>query len=69
MKKTGFNTDILEDARITESTARDSKALALMAEPKNMVGEPCIDCTVELIEFAGEEVVGSFHNNKVVVTG
>ena len=69
MKKTGFNTDILEDARITESTARDSKALALMAEPKNMVGEPCIDCTVELIEFAGEEVVRSFHDNQMVFTG
>ncbi len=69
MKKTGFNTEILEDTGISETTARDSKALALMAEPKNMVGEPCIDGTVELIEFAGKEVVGSFHNNKVVVTG
>lgn len=69
MKKTGFNTEILEDTRITESTVRDSKALALMAEAKNMIGEPCIDGTVELIEFAGEEVVGSFHDNQMVFTG
>ena len=37
-----------------------------MAEPENLIGKPGIDGSAEVIEFAREEVIGSFHNDEVV---
>jgi hypothetical protein len=37
-----------------------------MTEVEDFVGDPGIDCGAEIIEFAGEEVIGGFHNNEVV---
>ena len=39
-----------------------------MTEAENVVGEPICDGATELVEFAGEEVIGPFHNDEVVVT-
>ncbi len=39
-----------------------------MTEAENVVGEPICDGAADLVEFAGEEVSGPFHNNEVVVT-
>jgi hypothetical protein len=37
-----------------------------MTEVEDFVGDPGIDCGAEIIEFAGEEVIGTFYYNKVV---
>ena len=38
-----------------------------MTEPEDLAGEPVIDGIGQLIEFAGEEVIGAFDDDKAVV--
>jgi hypothetical protein len=38
-----------------------------VAEAEDFVCEPVIDCRGELVEFAGEEVVGTFDHDEAVV--
>jgi len=38
-----------------------------MTLAENFVGEPSIDCVVQLIKFAGEKMIGVFDNNEMIL--
>lgn len=37
-----------------------------MARTRNFFIQPRVDGVIQLVEFAGEEVIGAFHNNKMI---
>jgi hypothetical protein len=38
-----------------------------MTQAENFVGEPGIDCVIQLIEFAGEKMIGAFDNHEMIL--
>ena len=39
-----------------------------MTKTEDFAGQPRVDGTIELVEFAGEEVIGAFHDDEAVLT-
>ena len=40
-----------------------------MTEAENLVGEPGGDCAIQLVEFAGKEMIDSFDEDEPIVAG
>src|SRR4030081_3212423 len=47
---------------------RGEERRTLMTEAENLVGEPGVDCAIQLVEFAGKEMIGSFADHKTIFT-
>jgi hypothetical protein len=40
-----------------------------MTEAENLVGEPGVDCAIQLVEFAGKEMIGSLDDHEMIFAG